>query len=65
VARAFLEADMVDEVLLFRSPAVLGGDQVPALAGLPLGTIERSRRFRKIERRRFGSDRMTRYERVR
>jgi diaminohydroxyphosphoribosylaminopyrimidine deaminase/5-amino-6-(5-phosphoribosylamino)uracil reductase len=65
VARAFLEADLVDEVLLFRSPAVLGGDLVPALAGLPLGGIERSRRFRKIERRRVGSDRMTRYERVR
>jgi diaminohydroxyphosphoribosylaminopyrimidine deaminase/5-amino-6-(5-phosphoribosylamino)uracil reductase len=65
VARAFLEADLVDEVLLFRSPAVLGGDLVPALAGLPLGTIERSRRFRKTQRRRFGSDRMTRYERVR
>jgi diaminohydroxyphosphoribosylaminopyrimidine deaminase/5-amino-6-(5-phosphoribosylamino)uracil reductase len=65
VARAFLEADLVDEVLLFRSPAVLGGDLVPALAGLPLGTIERSRRFRKAQRRRFGPDRMTRYERVR
>jgi diaminohydroxyphosphoribosylaminopyrimidine deaminase/5-amino-6-(5-phosphoribosylamino)uracil reductase len=65
VARAFLEADLVDESLLFRSPAVLGGDLVPALAGLRLGEIERSRRFRKIERRRFGPDRMTRYERVR
>ena len=65
VARALLEADLVDEVLLFRSPAELGGDLVPALAGLPLGAIERSRRFRKIERRRFGSDRMTHYERVR
>ena len=65
VARAFLEADLVDEVLLFRSPAALGGDLVPALAGLPLGGVERSRRFRRIERRRFGADRMTRYERVR
>jgi diaminohydroxyphosphoribosylaminopyrimidine deaminase/5-amino-6-(5-phosphoribosylamino)uracil reductase len=65
VARGFLEADLVDEILLFRSPVALGGDLVPALAGLPLGEIERSRRFRKTERRRFGQDRMTRYERAR
>jgi diaminohydroxyphosphoribosylaminopyrimidine deaminase/5-amino-6-(5-phosphoribosylamino)uracil reductase len=65
VARSFLESDLVDEVLLFRSPNALGGDLVPALAGLPLGQIERSPRFRKTQRRRFGADRMTRYERVR
>ena len=43
VARSFLEADLVDEVMLFRSPAALGGDIVPALAGLPLSAIEASR----------------------
>ena len=63
-ARAFLEADLVDEVLLFRSPVALGGDVVPALAGLPLAAIEASERFRRIERRRFGPDILSRYERV-
>lgn len=65
IARAFLEADLVDEVMLFRSPKTLGGDIVPALAGLLLSTIEASSRFRPIERRRFGVDMMTRYERAR
>jgi len=64
VARNLLEADLVDEVMLFRSPEKLGGDIVPALAGIPLGEIESSARFRRIERRRFGADRMTHYERA-
>ncbi len=65
VARSFLEADLVDEVMLFRSPVALGGDIVPALAGLPLSFVEGSDRFRRTERRMFGPDRMSRYERLR
>lgn len=63
VARALLEADLVDEVLLFRSPNPLGGDIVPALAGLPLSWIEGGEHFSRTERRRFGADQMSRYER--
>ena len=65
VARSFLEADLVDEIMLLRSPRKLGGDIVPALAGLPLSGIERSPHFRRVAERRFGMDRMRRYERVR
>jgi diaminohydroxyphosphoribosylaminopyrimidine deaminase/5-amino-6-(5-phosphoribosylamino)uracil reductase len=64
VARSFLEADLVDAVMLFRSPEPLGGKRVPGLAGLPLSEIEGSARFRRVDRRRFGPDRMTLYERV-
>lgn len=64
VTRRFLESDLVDEVMLFRSSKKLGGDIVAALAGLPLSTIEASPRFRRVERRRFGVDMMTRYERA-
>lgn len=63
VARAFLQADLVDEALLFRSTRTLGGNIVPALAGLPLAAIEDSGRFRRTERRSFGPDCMSRYER--
>ena len=63
VARAFLEADLVDEVLLFRSPVALGDGAVPALAGLPLATIEAAPDFQRCERRKFGPDTVTRYER--
>lgn len=65
VARSFVEADLVDEIMLFRSPAALGGDRVPALAGFPLSEVERSPKFGRVERRRFGADVMSRYERVR
>lgn len=64
VARSLLEADLVDEVLLFRSPHRLGGKLVPALAGLPLSAIQRSPRFRRIDRRRLGTDILSRYERI-
>jgi len=65
IARSFLEADLVDEVVLFRSPKTLGGKVIPALAGLPLSLIEGSKCFQRIENRRFGADMMSRYERVR
>ena len=60
VARAFREADLIDEILLFRSPAALGGDIVPALAGLPLSALTHCSRFETVEKRMFGADRMTR-----
>jgi diaminohydroxyphosphoribosylaminopyrimidine deaminase/5-amino-6-(5-phosphoribosylamino)uracil reductase len=64
VARMLLECDRVDEVLLFRSPVAMGGALVPALAGLSLATVEASPRFRLLERRRFGNDILSRYERA-
>ena len=64
VARGFLEAGLVDMVMLFRGPETLGGEVVPALAGLPLAAIERAQAFGAIVRRRFGADRMTLYERA-
>jgi diaminohydroxyphosphoribosylaminopyrimidine deaminase/5-amino-6-(5-phosphoribosylamino)uracil reductase len=64
VARSLLEAELVDEAIVFRSPKPLEGNFVPALAGLPLSAIEASDRFRAVERLSFSPDRMTRYERV-
>jgi len=64
VARSLLEADLADEILLFRSRERLGGELVPALDGLPLAAIETSLRYRVFERRSFGSDSLTRYARV-
>ncbi len=64
VARSLLEADLVDEVLLFRSCQSVGDGAVPALAGLPMRHIEQSPDFTIGERRWFGADRLTRYLRV-
>jgi diaminohydroxyphosphoribosylaminopyrimidine deaminase/5-amino-6-(5-phosphoribosylamino)uracil reductase len=61
LARAFLEADLADEVMLFKAPAVIGEQGVDALAGLPLSTIDE--RFRLIERETLGSDVLSVYGR--
>lgn len=65
VARSVVEADLVDTVMLFRSSADMGDRRVPALAGMPLSAIEASERFGRIERRRFGSDMLSVYRRIR
>jgi len=59
VARSLWEADLIDEIILFRSPVALGGRIVPALAGLPVSALLRCSRFHTVERRMFGADRMT------
>jgi diaminohydroxyphosphoribosylaminopyrimidine deaminase/5-amino-6-(5-phosphoribosylamino)uracil reductase len=64
VARGLLEADLVDEVLLVRSSVPLRGNLVPALDGMPLAWIESGTRFARTERRMFGADQMSRYERL-
>jgi diaminohydroxyphosphoribosylaminopyrimidine deaminase/5-amino-6-(5-phosphoribosylamino)uracil reductase len=61
LARAFLEADLADEVMLFKAAAVIGEQGVDALAGLPLSTIDE--RFRLIERETLGSDVLSVYGR--
>ncbi|WP_051630804.1 bifunctional diaminohydroxyphosphoribosylaminopyrimidine deaminase/5-amino-6-(5-phosphoribosylamino)uracil reductase RibD [Afifella pfennigii] len=63
-AAAFLQADCVDEVLLFQSPAELGAGGVPALAGMELSAITQSAKFNRVGRRRFGEDMLTRYLRA-
>lgn len=65
LARALVQADLADEIMLFRSPVALGGATVAALAGLPLSAIEASSRYIRRERRRLGADMMSRYERMR
>jgi len=60
VARSFLEAGLVDEFHLIRSPVTLGPDGVDGLAGL---SLERALQpFREIEQEKLGSDLLTVYE---
>jgi len=63
IARALLEADLVDEVALFTASRPLGPAGVDALAGLPLGAITQSERFVATGQERFGEDRLTVYVR--
>jgi len=60
VARSFLEAGLVDEVQLYRSPVVLGPQGVDALAGLTLEEALGSYALREEET--LGVDRLSVYE---
>jgi len=64
VAASFLADDLVDEAILFRSPIIIGSDGIPALGDVPLSSVEAGGRFNMVARRRFGEDRMVRYQRA-
>jgi diaminohydroxyphosphoribosylaminopyrimidine deaminase/5-amino-6-(5-phosphoribosylamino)uracil reductase len=63
-AAAFLRADLVDRLLLYRAPILLGGK--PGLADLGLTTIDPAHgRWKLHDARMLGSDRIEVYERAR
>ena len=64
IASTLVGAELVDEVILFRAPVVVGPDGVRALDGYALSAIERSPRYRQIEATVVGDDQMRRYLRV-
>jgi diaminohydroxyphosphoribosylaminopyrimidine deaminase/5-amino-6-(5-phosphoribosylamino)uracil reductase len=64
VAASLVSTELLDEVVLFRAPVVVGPDGVRALGGYALSAIERSPRYRQIETAVVGEDQMRRYLRV-
>lgn len=63
-AAAFLAADLVDRLLLYRAPILIGGGR-PALGDIGLGALaEAHGRWRLIDERRLGVDRLEEYERT-
>jgi len=63
-AASFLDADAVDEALVFQSNAAIGERGIPALADRPLSAITGSEAFSRVARRRFGPDVLTCYQRA-
>ncbi|WP_293646330.1 bifunctional diaminohydroxyphosphoribosylaminopyrimidine deaminase/5-amino-6-(5-phosphoribosylamino)uracil reductase RibD [Sphingopyxis sp. RIFCSPHIGHO2_12_FULL_65_19] len=64
-ASAFLAADRVDRLLLYRAPILIGGGR-PALGDIGLADLTQAHgRWRLIDSRLLGSDRLDVYERVR
>jgi diaminohydroxyphosphoribosylaminopyrimidine deaminase / 5-amino-6-(5-phosphoribosylamino)uracil reductase len=63
LAAALLDADLVDEVVLFRSDKVVGADGIDALEGRPLTALTRSPRFVRIAGEALGEDRWDVFER--
>jgi diaminohydroxyphosphoribosylaminopyrimidine deaminase/5-amino-6-(5-phosphoribosylamino)uracil reductase len=61
---AFLEADLVDRLLIYRAPILIGGGQ-PALGDIGLGSLaDAHQRWRQADRRQLGSDTLEVYHRV-
>ncbi|MGK6319071.1 bifunctional diaminohydroxyphosphoribosylaminopyrimidine deaminase/5-amino-6-(5-phosphoribosylamino)uracil reductase RibD [Sphingomonas sp. DT-204] len=61
-AAAFLRAELVDRLLIYRAPILIGGRQ--ALADLGLANLEAAHgRWRRADRRQLGTDTLEVYER--
>jgi diaminohydroxyphosphoribosylaminopyrimidine deaminase / 5-amino-6-(5-phosphoribosylamino)uracil reductase len=56
LAGALLGAGLVDRYYWLQSPVWLGGDGVPALAGLPARSLDQAERWRVVERKSLGED---------
>jgi diaminohydroxyphosphoribosylaminopyrimidine deaminase/5-amino-6-(5-phosphoribosylamino)uracil reductase len=56
LAVAFLNADLVDEVVLFRASHTLGANGIDALEGLPLEALTRSPRLELVGKEQAGAD---------
>jgi diaminohydroxyphosphoribosylaminopyrimidine deaminase/5-amino-6-(5-phosphoribosylamino)uracil reductase len=56
LSAAFIEADLVDEVALFRSPTAIGPEGIDALEGLPLEALTRSSRLELVGTDTVGAD---------
>jgi diaminohydroxyphosphoribosylaminopyrimidine deaminase/5-amino-6-(5-phosphoribosylamino)uracil reductase len=63
VAAGFVQADLVDEAALFRSPNPLG-DGIDALEGLPLTALTKSAKLKAAGSETIGSDTLDWYERA-
>ena len=63
-ASAFLAADRVDRLLMYRAPILIGGGK-PALGDIGLTDLAEAHRWRLTDSRLLGSDRLDVYERAR
>jgi diaminohydroxyphosphoribosylaminopyrimidine deaminase/5-amino-6-(5-phosphoribosylamino)uracil reductase len=63
LAAALVAADLVDEVVLFRSPHLIGGSGIDVLEGQPLTVLTRSTRLVLRATERLGLDTMETFER--
>lgn len=61
VAGALLERDMVDRLIIFRAPVLLGAGALGAFSRAPGWALERAPHLRVIRRRVLGDDEMTIY----
>lgn len=63
IAAALLRAGLVDRLVWFQGPRLVGGDGVPAVAGFGVEALAEAPAFALVDERRVGEDLMTTYER--
>ncbi len=63
LAASLLQADLVDEIAWFRAPKIIGGDGLPAAAGLNMDDVAQARGFRPVARTDLGDDVLETYMR--
>ncbi len=61
LATSFLQEALVDRLIIFRAPIILGTGSLNAFAGLPSATLGTAGRWRLTQTKRFGDDEMTVY----
>jgi diaminohydroxyphosphoribosylaminopyrimidine deaminase/5-amino-6-(5-phosphoribosylamino)uracil reductase len=61
LAAAFLDAEAVDRLIIFRAPIVLGAGALSAFGEARSFAVDETPRFRIVRQRRFGNDDMTIY----
>jgi diaminohydroxyphosphoribosylaminopyrimidine deaminase/5-amino-6-(5-phosphoribosylamino)uracil reductase len=64
MASSFLKAELIDEAVVLRSPAVLGADAIDAIEGVSLKSLTDSLKFRISAHEKLGTDQLTAYERI-
>jgi len=61
ITASLVAGRLVDRVVIFRAPVVLGAGALNPFAELPPSTVDEAERWRVVERRTFGDDEMTTY----
>jgi diaminohydroxyphosphoribosylaminopyrimidine deaminase/5-amino-6-(5-phosphoribosylamino)uracil reductase len=61
IAAALLGNGLVDRLIIFQAPVVLGAGALPAFGDVPAAVVEEARRLAIVERRAFDDDLMTVY----
>jgi len=58
VAGSLISADLVDRLVIFQAPVILGAGSLPAFSGAPSATVEAVPRWRVVRRASLGQDAM-------